>query len=283
MSETTTVARTEFNGVALTSAMTPTERFNAIAKSMGAPEYKPQSIPFGPQGHPHVVTDTAQTAREMTQQTGGSAFARNPPPDPKTLEASRRAELDAIAADIGARSGKPAAPTPQGYTMLPDGRRVAATEIDHEGIAKLNAKFQEVMRDLERAGPSVDTTRTKEKIRTQYNEELAEFYEGRKLGEKRSEFQARMKGGPAAPVSQHTPEQWTEGHKSVTDKDGWMPLERINKDGLSGYTLPKLIDGQFYHKSVFAELAAARAANVSQEQVNAFIKAQMVRDGWVKA
>jgi len=81
------------------------------------------------------------------------------------------------------------------------------------------------------------------------------------------------------PLQTHTPQQWQEGHKLViTMADGFLPLERINAAGLSGYILPRLIEGHQYHKSVFAQLANARVAGLTQTQ----IKQQMKRDGFIK-
>lgn len=88
---------------------------------------------------------------------------------------------------------------------------------------------------------------------------------------------------PAAPVSEYTPEQWADGHQSVTDAEGWIPVERINPDALSGYTLPRLVPDQVYAVGIFATLRDARAAGVTQEQLTAFITNQMRADGWLKA
>lgn len=68
-------------------------------------------------------------------------------------------------------------------------------------------------------------------------------------------------------------------HKKTAGGAALEP-ERLNSEALSGYTLPRLVPDQTYHKSVFAELASARAAGVTQEQVNAYIRAQMRRDGF---
>ncbi len=86
----------------------------------------------------------------------------------------------------------------------------------------------------------------------------------------------------AAEAAPPTPEQWEAGHASVTNAEGYMPLERINKAGLSGYSLPNLAPGQSYPSSVFAELAAARAAGITQQQIDAFVADGMRRKGYIK-
>lgn len=79
-----------------------------------------------------------------------------------------------------------------------------------------------------------------------------------------------------------TPDVWEKTHAKDT-VDDFIPIGKISKAALSGYTLPKLLPNQEYHKSVFAQLADARAAGFTQAQVDMYIKSQMQRDGWVKA
>lgn len=97
---------------------------------------------------------------------------------------------------------------------------------------------------------------------------------------------ARVKEPPAkpteAPASTYTPEQWADGHKSVTGADGQIDLARLNPAGLSGYTLPKLIEGQTVNASVFEMLASARAAGFTQKQVDDFVRADLKAGGWLK-
>lgn len=83
--------------------------------------------------------------------------------------------------------------------------------------------------------------------------------------------------------SQHTPQAWAEGHKSVVNEHGMIPIDRINKAGLSGYVLPKVIADQHYSPEIFALLADARAEGLTQKMVDGMIRAEMKRAGWVKA
>jgi hypothetical protein len=55
----------------------------------------------------------------------------------------------------------------------------------------------------------------------------------------------------------------------VQTADRFIQLERIDALILSCYTLPKLIDGQQYRADVFSMLADARAAGLTQRQIDA--------------
>ena len=69
----------------------------------------------------------------------------------------------------------------------------------------------------------------------------------------------------------------------VIDKDRFAPIKSFLKEALSRYTLPVLpVSGQTYHRDTIAMLADARAAGVTQAQVDAFVRRQMIRDGHVK-
>jgi hypothetical protein len=165
-------------------------------------------------------------------------------------------------------------------------------EVDEKALAALN----ELYRGYSPA--------ERERYREAYQRDLITVYGGRKLGEKLADFEARKAGTSAVPFndpeaqrrhdervarwdaahpkSQYTAQQWEDGHKSVTDAQGWIPFDRVNKAGLSGYQLPKWIENQTVHRSVFTQLADARAAGLTQEQVTAYLAAQMRRDGHIK-
>lgn len=71
-----------------------------------------------------------------------------------------------------------------------------------------------------------------------------------------------------------------EAHASRAGADGFIPLEAIGSWATSGFTLPRLVEGQTYHSSVFAALADARAAGMTQRQVEDYIRTQMRQDGF---
>lgn len=263
------------NGVQITPEMSARDRHNAVAKSMGAPEVaRPAPPVFGPPGH------TAATLQRLAQ-------------------GDRAAEAAATAAALGVPQrptvGAPstqAAPETAGASPERMGTR---TEVN------VDLKALQELHDVYRAL----SPEKREQARATYENDLATIYEGRRAGESLRDFRARqtaegagMHAGrvppaetsvqdhvpgrePSAP-SQYTPSEWESGHASVTDANGYVPLERINAEALSGYTLPKIVEGQTYHKGVFAELAAARAAGITQEQINGFIEAQMRRDGFIR-
>lgn len=262
-------------GLTLTSAMTPEQRFEAIKSANVQPA----------QFHTdHTVAGMTADQRSNAERV---AAGKAPPPTPAALEAANKP------ANVAPPQGAPNASRLSEFDeemrkaglQKPTSAEVPPGQVDAAGIAKLSKSYQDIMVNLERMSPSQARDSNLVKYRAQFNEELKEFYDGRKLGEKRSDFWARRDGtAPAAtPVSQHPPQAWAEAHVDVASKDGMIPLERINKNGLSGYVLPKLVDGQTYHVSVFQELAAARAAGLSQKQVDSFIRTDMVNNGWIKA
>jgi hypothetical protein len=232
------------DGTVLTSDMSPMERHNAVAKSMGAPTVaRPAGPVFGPEGHPPVYEPPQSDAK------------------------ARQAALPAgVKPDAG--------PQPS----------VSADQVVQNALDRLNALY--------RAMPAAE----RDKWHMSYINDLETLMRGRRGDETLQDFNARMagtapvvkpSGTPAeraaeAATQEFTPQQWAEGHKNVMDKDGWIPIDRLNPAGLSGYTLPKLVENQVYSAAVFAELATARAAGLSQKVVTDFITAQMRRDGWIK-
>jgi hypothetical protein len=280
-------------GVTATSAMSPQEIFNAHLTAQGG-----QPVDFKGQGrsgmvplhvHPSptggVMTGEAASGNpaplpdHMTRPAtgGGSALANNPPPPSAKLAA-----FDQEMRDKGI----------QRTDMPPPG------DVDQTGIAKLNEAFQTKMRDWEALPDDARKERNVARIRAQYQEELKEFYDGRRLGEKRSEFQAR-RDGAAAPATQFTPGPpanpnankapevsaatanmpagWDSAIDAATkasNKYGFAPASAISGPLLHGYSIPQ---GREYHVAeLTAALQLARKGNVTQEQLNAMA-------GWSKA
>jgi hypothetical protein len=269
MSDTEVATVTLPNGTIITSSMSPVERHNAVAKSIGAPEVaRPAGPIFGPQGL------TPATANEYARHDAQAAKAP-PTGAPAKPAASTPAEkIAALDAELQAAGIQKTPQTPR----APDGKFVAKPT-----VADVDASFIDALNKAYRAL----TPAEREAKRAQYRAELQEGFEGRRLGESRANFLARAAGAPAQvpsePAAQtYTPKEWKDGHKSVTDEDGWMPIDRVNPAELSGYTLPRLVEGQQFHSSVFAQLADARAAGFTQAQVDAYIKQQMKRDGFIK-
>lgn len=67
------------------------------------------------------------------------------------------------------------------------------------------------------------------------------------------------------------------------NEHGAVALEHFNASMLHGYTLPRFIPDQHYPPGIIRQLAAARAAGVTQAQVDAYIRADMIKNGWIKA
>jgi hypothetical protein len=238
--------------------MTPLERHNAMAKSMGAPIVERPSVNLFP-----VTGMTNGTAAELARRD-----AKAPPPSQAALKAP-----PAPGDDPGKLAAFDAEMRAKGLQRAPDGtfQPSAMVEVDQAALEALDKAYRAM------------TPKQREANRAVYRNDLRTIYEGRRNGETLAQFQARRDGTDATPLAQsHTPQQWQEGHKSVTTFDGFIPLERINVAGLSGYTLPKLIEGQQYRADVFSMLADARAAGLTQAQVDAYIRHQMKREGHVK-
>lgn len=277
MAQVTTAA-----GITVTDQMTPEARFSAIAESMGV--QLGTVDPRAGMGPPlHVHADSV---------TGGLMDANPPPPAPvvMTVPASKPSEpltpaqSAAAALKVEAFDAEMRAAGKQTGGTAPTAEPGA---VDEAAIAELRSRYTELMKNLEPLPQSQARDSNVTKIRAQFQAELVEFFNGRQRSESRKQFAARQAGQSApsqAPAaSQHSPQAWTEAHVSVASADGMIPIGRINKDACSHYELPALIPDQHYHVSVFGMLANARAQNLSQKQVDGFIKEDMRANGWLKS
>jgi len=74
---------------------------------------------------------------------------------------------------------------------------------------------------------------------------------------------------------------WERAHANIADKDRWVARQSFNAKALSGYVLPDMIEGgTFYSPEVISNLAAARAAGITQRQLEAFLRNQAKADGY---
>jgi len=260
------VSREIAPGVAVNSGMSGKEIFQAHLKAGTVTQWNT----------PGTVTKFANEERDAARN-GGKA----PPPSQTTLPASAPSTGNALA-DFESemkQKGLMRSDTPRSTAQT------GSIEVDPAAIEAVNARYREL-------APGLNNEATQARFRALQFRDLQSCMEGRRNGEGIEAFYARI-GKPvpliqgehnpdslmrpakeskaAAPaVSPYSPQQWAEGHKSVTRDDGMIPLERINPAGLSGYTLPKLVDGQHYSATVFQGLADARAAGLTQKQVNDF-------------
>lgn len=281
MSTETPVATATVNGVVATSVMSSREIFNMHLKAQGeAPIDFNAGGRIGPPLHVHstnigngVVDVQAAVAKAPPSPT--ALERQNAMPPQGNPSAARQAELDA---ELQAK----------GIQTRPDGRRIANGEIDREGLELLTANFRVIAEGLR------DNPQAVAGFKAAYEKDFKDILEGKQLtGAQIAALRKGANGGKAetvipktkeaTPVSQHTPEAWAEGHKSVVNEHGMIPFDRINKAGLSGYVLPKVIADQHYSPEIFALLADARAEGLTQKMVDGMIKAEMKRAGWVKS
>jgi hypothetical protein len=305
MSTETPVATATVNGVVATSAMTSQQIFNAhLAAQGGTPVDFKAGARSGPPLHVHA------------DSTGGladaQATAAKAPPTPKQLErqnamppqgtpaATRQAEFDA---DMQAK----------GLQRRPDGSTHAEGEVDHDSVAKLTESYKYW---YGRQG----TEEKRQELRASYERDLKRIHNGRPLTEleltiSTGEVVAKMRGGkevkaretpaPAPtdtvaallaeyaklPAGSKTPAVARDYDvaimKNVANAHGRAHVSRFNANSLSGYKLPDFLGkehgGQHYPAEIIYDLARARAAGLTQAQVDAFVRDDMVAGGWVKA
>lgn len=271
------------NGITATSAMTGTEIFNAHLKAQGGtPSAKPESAT----GAPPTSYQTGATQQRIAQierengstATAGTIAGKAPPPTPKVLE--KQNATDKVAqfdAEMRAQ-GKQIAPG----TGTPSTDPIA---VDQAGIDKLSAQYQTLMRDLEpAAAKTVNGQKTLDDIRAQYRAELKEFYEGRRLGETRKQFWARRDGtAPAAPSGAPVLDGPRVQTWNTHVVDGQVDLDKITLDDTGGYTLTRFKPNQTFRVEAFEMLRQAKAAGFTQAQVDAYLRQEAVKLGWVKA
>lgn len=259
MTETAIATREIAPGITVNAGMTGAEIFNAHLKAAGEKPYTPPRVSFsGPEGHPPGAV-----------LPGESAAARNPPPSPAVLEAANKPDAAAKVADFDADMRA------KGLQRT-DAPAAQPGEIDQAGVATLTARYKELMGALERSPQSQARDSNIVKIRAQYNEELEEFMQGRRLGEKRSEFHARRDGTAPAALSPASPEvvKAADAAAKAANAEGFTPAAAIGKELLFGYTIPQ--DREYVVADLVAGLRMARAGNLTQAQMEAAA-------GWAKA
>jgi hypothetical protein len=281
------------DGTVLTDQMSAEARHNAVARSLGLPTTTPRDARAGIlppiDVHPAVTGGLAHA--------GESAAPSTPVIDEAAIRANR-AERDRPPANVGPHD--PARVEAFDREMrekgLQTGGRAGTTPgaYDTAGHEALTERYKAIAAGLIKDNsPSAQATLAR--FKAAYENDLKSLAEGRVLTEKElnglrsngklDSFLPEPKAPPAAApaaATPQTPEQWTEAHKEHIDSEGWIPFEKIDPKALSGYTLPNLIDGQHYNAGIFVTLRDARAAGVTQAQVDAFVRAQMKNDGWIK-
>lgn len=243
-----------------TAQMTPTELHNSFARAFGGKE-----VPVPP-------NEIAEKMRNAPPSTTPAAPVRVDPVQ----------QFDADMRAAGIQQQPPREPLrvangQDGFELARNGVRVPnGQSIDPAAIERINTDFRQefgrLQAELSKTGSDAAKGRIQQQMRelsSQHQAKLAAVMPG--------------EAPAAAPVSEFTPEQWAEGHASVVDAEGFIPMERLNQAGLSGYKLPRFVADQTYHASIFAELAQARAAGITQQQLDAFLRADAVKQGWIKS
>lgn len=260
-------------GVTINASMTPTERYNAVAKSLNAPTVDRPA----PQQQWHTNETIAEFARRDAQVV--KAPAAKPVAPAVTPPASGLTPQQEFEADIRARGLTHEAPIP-----TPAEQQTADIEL-------VSTRYAALMQ----AGKSMPEEQ-RLRFKRAYESDVANILNGKSLtdaqraqlsktGNVESFVPVDKKPGvtpkPAeTPAQTFTPEQWLKGHESVTDPaTGEIPLERVNVESLSGYKMPAHKPGQTVTTAIFGMLAQARKAGISQAQVTAWVLAD---GGWLK-
>jgi hypothetical protein len=251
------------SGAVITSNMTPVERHNAIAKSMGAPTVERQTQNLFP-----VTGMTDGTAAELARRDAQAGKAPPSAAPAKPAVPTPAEKVAALDAELQARGIQK---IPQAPRAL-DGKFVAKAT-----VGDIDAGFIAALTNAYRALSPAD----REAKRAQFEAELAEGYAGRKLGETRGNFLFRTAGQPGsdAPVVQphvpgHEPEEAVSMDAALgkataaSNKYGFAPASAITGALLHGYKIPA---GEWHVAELVAGLRLARAGNLSQSQVDAII------------
>jgi hypothetical protein len=270
-------------GVELKAGMTPRERFQALARSMETGTYAPQHNGAGPpleyQTH-GTQTRIAQGEKRAAPNTVGNKPA---PPSPKELErqqffenkppqgepsAARQAELDA---ELQAK----------GLLKRPDGTTHADGQPDLEAAERLTARYRKLCEALlPNDMPPQRREAKHQELREVYERDMVRILNGRPLTELELSIDMPKPKAPAAPAP--TAPVARNGWQSHIEDGQWVGLENITTADTHGYTIPRYVKEQRLHVSTFELFKQAKAAGISQAQVNAVMHQQAVNMGWVK-
>jgi hypothetical protein len=263
------------NGIQIPAGSTPEQRFATIAKAAGVKSEQPAST-----GQFH----TQETLHEFARRDAQAAA--------KTSKAVVPAKVETPPAAVPV--SKPGIEgfyeemTAKGLTVEP-----TAAERVEQDVALLSSHY----RLLVSAGNMQEETRAR--FFRAFQNDLAAVYGGKPLTDQQRAALSKSSGNveslrpttkdskPTEPVkapevSQFTPAEWAEGHKSVADEHGGIPMNRLNPLALSGYTLKTWFPEQTVTASVFSMLASARKAGLSQSAVDQFVEAELRAGGWIK-
>ncbi len=283
-------------GIKINAAMSPLERHNVIAAARGLPTVqRPAGITFGPaQGE----TNAAAPA--------GTVGGKAPPPAPTELEqANRIAEFDREMQAVGKQltprdtSGRFATVQKAIDTRLAAFRGLKPEQRTKAVRVQLERDLVPLYEQLQGAAADASSPPTGQRQPAPANAGQGALSQpvagaqhrgltaaGQKLeGEVLAEFKAlpEAKRGDSATI-----DVYNSALVAIrANEHGRVHVSAFHPAMLHGYRLPDFVNGakggQHYPATVINDLAKARAAGLSQQQVDSFIRAGMVRDGWLKA
>ncbi len=263
------------NGVAATSAMTPTEIFNAHLTAQGGtpiverPQHNGNGPPLGYQ--------TPATVQRLAQGDGvpaapGTIAGKAPPPAPKVLEASNN-NIEAFDAEMRAKG------------LQRTDMATQPGEVNHEAVELIGKRYISLMR-------GVTNEEQAARHKASYEKDLKSLYEGKQLTEAQMTILRRAAAGgngegtsfmpkaKAAPAPAPTAAPVATWQQHV--QDGQVDLDKITTADTSGYTLQRFVKNQTLRAEAFDMLKNAKAAGFSQQQIDSYFRQDAINLGWVK-
>jgi hypothetical protein len=257
-------------GIKINAGMTGAQILNAHLQAAGEKPLATGHVSFsGPQGHPHTVVPDAEAGKPALPAPAKLEVANKP-------NANQLAEFDA---EMRA-SGK----------QLPlDRPDLAGGGIDQAGLDALTAQYRALIAPLY-GKPDAAVAATMERFKRAYENDVKSILEGRKLTAAQI---AKLNGtpgnvdsflpkAPSAPAPT-APPVVRNGWQSYIEDGQWVGLEHITTADTHGYTIPRYVKEQRLHVSAFDQLRVAKAAGITQAQVNAVLHQEAISKGWVKA
>lgn len=190
------------------------------------------------------------------------------PPSPQELEASN-AKLAQFDDEMRAKGFQLPAPVEDGRFQRDERTGIV---VDTAALEQCHKLFREL------------APKEREDARGEYEATLAEIYAGKlQLADMEGTDAPRVEQ-PREPNGRFAAQPSAEpGWQSHVEDGEWVPLEHLTTNDTSGYTIPQYIQGQRVNVSTFELLRQAKAAGISQDQVNAVLHQQAVGMGWVRA
>jgi hypothetical protein len=242
------VYTTTTNGVALDSSMTPQQRFDAIAKSMGAEVAKPDGrAGMGPPLHYHPAE--AGPAPVAKAPAPAVAPAASKPTAQGAPSADRLAQFDAEMQE-------------QGIQKRPDGRVLAAGEIDQEAIQALGANYTALVKHLQ-GKTDEHSVASAARFKQAYENDLQALYNGRQL----TQQQLDKLRGKTGNVETMLPKAPKAEPPAPQPPAGFVPVAQVDT---AGYRLPA--DVTHLAPDTGKYFAAAKAAGFTQGEIDEVLK-----------